>query len=329
MDPDWYYAQNNEQKGPVAGTELMALERSGLLLPGTLVWKTGLAGWQPWSSVAAEVRSAAGVAAAPVEGAGRAPEEVAVCAYSGQTRPISLMVKYGDRWVALEQKEAFLQSLREGTSVGRMAGVGEFQYIGFWWRVLALIVDFLVVLVPCILVAVPYYYLTFKKAFAGMVTPSMDPLHEFKTMSGAMVVAYVVAMVGNLLIPLGYDTWMHGKFGATVGKLAIGARVAKPGGEPLTYRQSLGRSGAKLLNILIWVVPANIAMVVGSIMSFGTGVQSGMPKDVPVAMLVGLLVALLWLLFGLFGFYMAGWTRRKQALHDKMARTVVVKRNPA
>ena len=76
---------------------------------------------------------------AEAESTGLRAEEVAVCAFSGQPRPLSLMVKYGDRWVAIEHKEAFLQSLREGAPVARMAGVGEMQYVGFWWRVLGAI----------------------------------------------------------------------------------------------------------------------------------------------------------------------------------------------
>jgi uncharacterized RDD family membrane protein YckC len=329
MARDWYYAQNNEQKGPVTREEMLALEQAGLVAASTLVWKAGLPQWQPWSSVAAEVRSAvppAGDRAGVPAGSGAG--EVAVCAYSGQARPISLMARYGDRWVALEHKEAFLQSLREGASVARMVGVSEQQYVGFWWRVLAFIIDIFVLLIPNLLVASPYYYLSFKKAWARGGATSMDPLHEFKTMDGAMVVAYVAAMAGSLLIPLVYETWMIGRFGATVGKLTIGARVTKPDGKALTYLQSLGRHGAKFLNLLIWVLPANAAMVIGALISFGTGVQTAAPAEVPVAMFIGMGVMMLWFGIGCFGFYMAGWTQKAQTLHDKMARTVVVKKNP-
>ena len=328
MTPDWYYAQNNEQRGPVTGPELLALERSGLLQPSTLVWRAGLAQWQPWSTVAASVRAASEAAAVPVEAGGRAGEEVAVCAYSGQTRPIALMAKYGDRWIALEHKEAFLQSLREGAPVARMAGVGELQYVGFWWRVLALIIDGFVLVIPNMLVAAPYYYLTFKKAIAEGGAPSVDPLHEMKSMDALTVVAWVGSMVGGFLIAMGYETWMVGKWGGTVGKLVLGARVARPSGEPLGYLHALGRYGAKLLNGLIWAAPAYAALIIGAIMSFGTGLQSGTPKEVPVAMIVGVIIMFLWFLVGGFGYYMAGWTAKKQALHDKLAKTVVVKKNP-
>jgi len=328
MANDWYYAQNNEQKGPASGEELLALERSGLLLPSTLVWKAGLPNWEPWSSVAADVRSAATLAGPAADRPGPPPGEVAVCAYSGQTRPLSLMVKYGDRWVGLEHKDAFLQSLREGAPVARMAGVDELQYVGFWWRVLALIIDGFVLMIPNLLVASPYYYLTFKKAMANGPAASVDPLQEYKNMDATMIVAYVGSMVGGFLIALVYETWMVGKYGGTVGKLTIGARVAKPDGERLTYLQSFGRYGAKLLNGLIWVGPAYAAMIVGSLMSFGAGAKSGAAAGMPVAMMVGMGIMLLWFAVGGFGYYMAGWTKRRQALHDKIARTVVVKKNP-
>lgn len=337
MEPDWYYAHHNEPRGPITGSELLALERSGVLQPGTLVWRTGLASWQPWSSVADHVRVAAaggvdvrsaGPPVVPAETGGPAAVEMAVCAYSGQTRPISLMVRYGDRWVSLEHKQAFLQSLREGTPVSRMAGVGELSYVGFWWRTLAMVVDVLVLMIPNALVALPYYYMAFRKALAGGLATTTDPLHEFKTMDGPMVAAYVLMMLGNMFIPLIYNTLMVGRFGATVGKMAIGARVVKPSGEPLTYLQALGRGGAKLLNMLIWGVPGTIAFVVGSVISFGSGVGTGGGEELPVAMLAGLLVMLVWSVVGGFGYYMAGWTRRKQALHDLIARTVVVKKFP-
>jgi hypothetical protein len=37
---------------------------------------------------------------------------------------------------------------------------------------------------------------------------------------------------------------------------------------------------------------------------------------------------MLWLGVGGFGYYMAGWTKRKQALHDKVASTLVVRKTP-
>jgi uncharacterized membrane protein len=42
---DWYYAENNEQKGPVLESELKGLLASHKLPTATLVWKEGMANW--------------------------------------------------------------------------------------------------------------------------------------------------------------------------------------------------------------------------------------------------------------------------------------------
>jgi uncharacterized membrane protein len=48
---DWYYADNNEQRGPVLETDLKALLSSKKLPADSLVWKEGMANWTPASQV--------------------------------------------------------------------------------------------------------------------------------------------------------------------------------------------------------------------------------------------------------------------------------------
>lgn len=50
---DWYYAENNEQRGPVLESELKALLASGKLPGESLVWKEGMANWTAASQVPA------------------------------------------------------------------------------------------------------------------------------------------------------------------------------------------------------------------------------------------------------------------------------------
>jgi uncharacterized membrane protein len=50
---DWYYAENNEQKGPVLEAELKALLATHKLAANALVWKEGMAAWTPASDIAA------------------------------------------------------------------------------------------------------------------------------------------------------------------------------------------------------------------------------------------------------------------------------------
>lgn len=47
---EWYYAQNNQQKGPVSAAELKQMAVSGELRPGDLVWREGMQDWTPAAS---------------------------------------------------------------------------------------------------------------------------------------------------------------------------------------------------------------------------------------------------------------------------------------
>src|SRR5580658_2206773 len=52
---DWYYAADNEQKGPVNESELKANLASNKLPADTLVWKDGMDEWTPANQVPAFV----------------------------------------------------------------------------------------------------------------------------------------------------------------------------------------------------------------------------------------------------------------------------------
>jgi uncharacterized membrane protein len=50
---DWFYAANNEQKGPINESELKASFASGKLPTDTLVWKDGMDNWTAANSIPA------------------------------------------------------------------------------------------------------------------------------------------------------------------------------------------------------------------------------------------------------------------------------------
>jgi uncharacterized membrane protein len=49
---DWYYAENNEQRGPVLEADLKGLLTSNKVPADTLVWKEGMANWTPATEIA-------------------------------------------------------------------------------------------------------------------------------------------------------------------------------------------------------------------------------------------------------------------------------------
>jgi hypothetical protein len=77
-DAVWYYAQGDEEHGPVTAVQLKALAEQGKLRPSDLVWKEGMEDWKPANEVrglfsqdAVEKASAAGDA--PAEPAAAPP----------------------------------------------------------------------------------------------------------------------------------------------------------------------------------------------------------------------------------------------------------------
>jgi len=48
---DWFYAQNNQQHGPVTAEALVSMLQQGHVQPADLVWREGMANWQPASTV--------------------------------------------------------------------------------------------------------------------------------------------------------------------------------------------------------------------------------------------------------------------------------------
>ncbi|HJY77075.1 MAG TPA: RDD family protein [Burkholderiales bacterium] len=91
-----------------------------------------------------------------------------------------------------------------------------FDYAGFWQRAVALLIDWLIVVV----IAMPIIVVTF-----GADYFSLDPVRR----SGDLVVA---ALVGALIVGF----WRY--CGATPGKLAVGIKIvdAATGGPPTTMR---------------------------------------------------------------------------------------------
>lgn len=67
---EWYYAANNQQQGPVDEVRLAELFQQGVINDKTLVWRNGMAQWQPYG----QVKPVAGTS--PVGGSASSTPEV-------------------------------------------------------------------------------------------------------------------------------------------------------------------------------------------------------------------------------------------------------------
>src|ERR1051326_6242596 len=98
---DWYYAESGQQVGPVTSERLDQLRATGKITPVTLVWKEGMAEWQPYGNVFA----------APPPGSAAAPA-LAVCAECGNSFKRDDMIPYQNPYVCAKvQRRIF----RRGT----------------------------------------------------------------------------------------------------------------------------------------------------------------------------------------------------------------------
>jgi hypothetical protein len=88
--PGWFYAQGNNHNGPVQLAELQRMVDLGILVPTTLVWRSGLANWSPAHQVP-ELRFTVSAAATPDWSAGPMPQQMLV-AHPQSTRTSGLAI---------------------------------------------------------------------------------------------------------------------------------------------------------------------------------------------------------------------------------------------
>ncbi len=314
---EWYYSKDNKQQGPVSPAELIALQEAETISGDALVWRDGQGDWKQFREVANEIFAAAG----------RGSAGTAVCAHSGKVLSKSEMVPYGDAWVAPEHKEAFVQRLMEGERLElNEAGEYALEYVGFWWRVLGSTIDYFVKLIPYMLCSVPYYIVAFS---SGMNQAKMNPEDPFAMWTPALIVTSLLAMLGQLAVSIFYDTWMVGKYQATVGKMAIGAVVVNPEGGRITYWRSFGRWAAKKpLNLIIIYAAVAIPVVVIVMIGAGIGAAGGTPDSNWLIAMPLLMIGGMTILFPLamFPYWMCGRDSEKRTLHDRVCATRVVKK---
>ncbi len=115
---DWYYVENKRQFGPHSAEELRRWVAEGQLSPRVLVWREGMADWQPF----AESPLAAEAGALPQAGPPPIPAEAAATASEPPPRP---GVSEGR---PMDLPEAVRHCFREYVTFSGRAARSE-----FWW----------------------------------------------------------------------------------------------------------------------------------------------------------------------------------------------------
>jgi uncharacterized RDD family membrane protein YckC len=156
------------------------------------------------------------------------------------------------------------------------------NYAGFWLRLVAIIIDAIIIGVVQSFVFIPIL------AALGLgFANSVETMDMSDPDQAAGMMASIMALAGgywilSLTIQVLYSTFMESsKLQATVGKLALGLKVTDLQGNKLDFVKALVRNLCKLIS--------NFTLLIGYIM--------------------------------------AGFTEKKQALHDMIASTLVLKKN--
>jgi uncharacterized RDD family membrane protein YckC len=220
-----YYADGEQQVGPIDKGELQTLIKAKKVNAKTLVWQDGMESWQ---ELGVFVRSQRDKSRRPNQAVVSGAQ--AVCAECGRVFAEEEMIRFNDTRVCAGCKPVFVQKIKEGVSVA-----GALNYAGFWIRFGAVAIDGFIIWIFTMILFVPLGFL--------MPTSGDDPIAALSFMPVIMLLQYA--------IPAVYDTWFVGKYGATPGKMACKIKIVVADGSPVTYSRALGRHFAKWLSSLI------------------------------------------------------------------------------
>lgn len=235
---EWYYARGEERVGPIDDAGFEELVATGAITGETLVWNATMSDWQRYGAVAT-----AGVPDTEIPPSLFGESTSQPCAECGRVFASDDMLAYEHHWVCANCKDVFFQRIREGG-----APLGNLRYAGFWIRFCARFID-------GILVNVVIYTAAFIVGFAGALSGTGGTGEP----GAAELIMGLVIIFFSIGLPMTYETYFLGKFGATPGKMAVGLRVVMSDGSPLTYGRSFGRFFAYVLSRLTMYIGCIIA----------------------------------------------------------------------
>lgn len=171
---------------------------------------------------------------------------------------------------------------------------------GFWMRYVALSLDWQVLAIPGALVGILVVMAIPFMAAGGQLTPSGVMAMVMMAIVRALTLFLLVALIGHLA----YSVGMHGRWGQTLGKMALGMQVVRTEGGPLGY----GGAFVRWIGSLLWAMFLPIGYLTASLLSDR--------RVLGIASLFSVVALLI-------SYLMAASRSDKRALHDLLAGTRV------
>jgi uncharacterized RDD family membrane protein YckC len=221
----WFYADQGRQIGPVEEAGLDDLVRAGLIRDDTLVWHEGMAAWQSHGLVRGRVSP-------PPMPVSTAEGDAGYCGECGRPFRSNELVTIGLASICATCKPIYLQRIREGGQA-----VGTLRYAGFWIRLVAVMIDGILLGVVTSLIELPLTILILPRSGFNptTLTPSVLGLTALETLI-------------NVAIACAYEVYFIQKRGATIGKQAVSLKVVRPDGSGIPLGLAFGRYFAKWIN---------------------------------------------------------------------------------
>ncbi|HMB57800.1 MAG TPA: RDD family protein [Arenimonas sp.] len=220
----WYYVDSQQQRvGPVPAEELRSAYREGRITGDSLVWRDGMAQWQPLRQFEIEfdLEDEPAILQAPP------PTIVTPVAVSTDASP------YAPPQAPVAMATYF------------NANATDIVYAGFWRRFAAWFVD-------ATLVTIVYYAIFFAiMMIAGVGLRGFEPGADPAAMQPMMMVVILMGYVVYPIISSLYFVFQESSEAqATLGKRLLGIKVTDLDGQRLSRGRALGRWASHIVSLL-------------------------------------------------------------------------------
>jgi uncharacterized RDD family membrane protein YckC len=221
MGMEWFYANGGNRLGPVTPVAFEGLVKDGVVNAETLVWTKGMAEWTAYGKVAGDT---------------------AVCAASGGRHWQKDMVPYEGKFISAEHKEQYFQRLREG-----VVQPGQLVYAEFGTRFAAKLLDGVIGWVAGAII-------NFGLAFVFFGQFIFQPKPNNPVVAGKFLAYQGSSMLLGVAFGVTYSWFFLKNYAATPGKMALGIKVVRSDGSPLSTGRIIGRYFSELLSTMILMI---------------------------------------------------------------------------
>jgi uncharacterized RDD family membrane protein YckC len=124
---------------------------------------------------------------------------------------------------------------------------GTYRYAGFWIRFVAFLIDGILVSIVGFIITLPLMFMGIGSAVS---VNQNDPSAALTALPAIFAAAGLSSLI-RLVLFVAYEAYFLTTKGATLGKMALGLKVIRTDGGPITMGLAIGRSFAYILSAII------------------------------------------------------------------------------